>query len=227
MSWLKVDDQFPDHPKVLALGRDRLAAMGLWTIGSCYAARFLTDGFIPASALPSGSRRLAARLIEVRLWDEAPGGYRIHDYHDYQPSRVQALAVKQTRAEAGRIGGKQSGSKRGSNGQANSLTPASTKSNPVPVPVPFDSPEPPNPHDADDLEVLADGLLGHPATPNQLRAVRTLDRKVGRERTLEVMRSGLTSDADDRFGEVLDVLGNEASHKQRKQSEFAYMDESA
>lgn len=226
MSWLKVDDQFTDHPKVLALGKDRFAGIGLWVIGSCYAARFLTDGYIPATALPSGTRRLAHRLVDVGLWDHAPDGYRIHDYLDYQPNRVDALAVKQARAEAGRIGGKRSGDTRRSkgeaNGQANDEANASDKSNPVPVPIHF-SPEPPNPHDADDLEVLADGLLGHPATPRQLQAVRTLDRKVGRDRTLEVMRSALTSDADDRFGAVLSVLGSEATNR-RKPSEFDYMD---
>lgn len=218
MSWLKVDDQFADHPKVLALGKDRLAGLGLWMIGSCYAGRFLTDGYIPATALPSGARRLAERLVEVGLWDHAADGYRIHDYLDYQPGRETVL--RERRRNAARQAKHRGGvTNEGSNGVTTGVSHAAP-ARPVPDPL---SPEPPNPHDADDLEVLADGLLGHPATPGQLRAIRTLDRKVGRTRTLEVMRTGLMSHADDRFGEVLDTLGNEATAK-RKLSEFAYMD---
>jgi hypothetical protein len=218
MSWLKVDDQFTDHPKVLALGKDRLAGIGLWVIGSCYAGRFLTDGYIPATALPSGSRRLAHRLVDVGLWDHASDGYRIHDYLDYQPGRAAVLRERQRNAarQAKYRGGVTSS---GSNGVTHGVS-NDAPARPVPDPL---SPEPPNPHGADDLEVLADGLLGHPATPGQLRAIRTLDRKVGRDRTLEVMRSSLTSDVDDRFGEALDTLGSEATAK-RKPNEFAYMD---
>lgn len=84
------------------------------------------------------------------------------------------------------------------------------------------TPEPPYPP-PDDLEVLADGLLGHPATPNQLRAIRGLSRKVGPPRAIEVMRHWLTQKADDPFGAVLDQLGTESKSKP-KSSEWAYMD---
>lgn len=217
MTWLKVDDQFTDHPKVLALGRDRLAGIGLWAVGSCYAARFLTDGYIPAAVLPPGARRLAQRLVAVGLWDTAEGGYRIHDYHDYQPRRETVMVERRRNAE------RQARLRDRSNGVTNGATNGVSTGAPT-RPVPTNTPEPPNPHDFDDLEVLADGLLMHPATPNQLRAVRTLDRKVGRPRTLEIMRTAITSEVDDRFGWVLDQLGQEASAK-RKSSEFDYMDE--
>lgn len=92
-----------------------------------------------------------------------------------------------------------------------------------------DTPEPPNPHDADDIEVLADGLLRHPATPGQLRAIRGLSRQVPKGRAEEVMRYWLTEgNADDPFGAALDQLGAEATKaKNRKKSQFAYMDEPA
>lgn len=90
------------------------------------------------------------------------------------------------------------------------------------------TPEPPNPHAADNIEVLADGLLLHPATPGQLRAIRTLSRKVGEARTLEVMQAWMTREVDDRFGGALDELGAEAKkRRERKESEWAYMDEPA
>lgn len=91
-----------------------------------------------------------------------------------------------------------------------------------------DTPETPNPYDADDIEVLADGLLRHPATPGQLQAVRTLGRKLTKGRAEEVMRYWLTEgNADDPFGAALDQMGSEASQsKKRSRSKFAYMDES-
>ena len=44
MPWVRLDDQFPDHPKSLAVG-----PLGSWLYicGLAYANRFLTDGFIP------------------------------------------------------------------------------------------------------------------------------------------------------------------------------------
>lgn len=234
MSWLKVDDQFPDHPKALALGRDRLAAIGLWTIGSCYAARFLTDGFIPASALPSGSRRLAGRLVEVGLWDEAPGGYRIHDYHDYQPSREAVIKVRRDRAAAGRAGGKQSGVNRRSKAEANEEATAkqvaSGASNPGPYPSPLVTDDPPkSPTEIDEIELLCDDLLAPgKATPKQLRAIAGFARLVGRPRTIEVLKGFRGPDFEDGFSGAFEQLRDEADHAKlngRKPSEWAYLDE--
>lgn len=124
MTWAKVDDQFAEHPKVLALGRDRFAAMGLWLLGLTYSSRYLTDGFIPAGALPSGTNKLASRLVAVLLWERVQDGYRIHDFSDYQPSREEAEKLRADRAEAGRKGGLRSGSTRSSKREANASAPA-------------------------------------------------------------------------------------------------------
>src|SRR4029453_3116326 len=43
MSWVRLDDQYPDHPKVRALGPLGLA---LQTAAICYCGRYLTDGFL-------------------------------------------------------------------------------------------------------------------------------------------------------------------------------------
>ena len=45
MSWIKIDDQFADHPKVLQAGP---LASWMYVCGLTYAGRYLTDGFIPA-----------------------------------------------------------------------------------------------------------------------------------------------------------------------------------
>jgi hypothetical protein len=128
--WARVDDQFGEHPKVLSLGRDRFAGMGVWLLGLTYANRFLTDGFIPDAALPAGSRKLVSRLVEVRLWDKVTGGFRIHDFADYQPSREDVIALRAARAEAGRKGGYASGSTRRSKTKANASASAQAPATP-------------------------------------------------------------------------------------------------
>lgn len=97
MSWVKLDDQVPQHPKVLKAG-----ASAAWTWVCCiaYASRHLTDGFVPHEALatfgvPQAGKH-AARLLEVGLLEPAAGGYRVHDYHVYN---APAEAVKAKRQE--------------------------------------------------------------------------------------------------------------------------------
>src|SRR5437879_2331970 len=108
MVWARIEDQFADHPKVVAAGP--LAAW-LYVCGLTYSNRFLTDGFIPdgqvrkLADVPS-PRKLATTLVRVGLWEPAEGGFRIHDFFDYNPSAEEVLAkrgdLSEKRAEAGR-----------------------------------------------------------------------------------------------------------------------------
>jgi len=111
MPWIKIDDQIAHHPKFMAAGA---LASWLWVCGQSYCARYLTDGFIPESALPTlgnvpQARTQAQILVRVGLWEMADGGYRVHDYHDFQPSRADVEERRRQRAEAGRKGGVRSG----------------------------------------------------------------------------------------------------------------------
>lgn len=112
MTWFKVDDQLGDHPKIMGLGDDRLPALGLWTICGTYAAKHLTDGFVPQSAvtLYGGSRwqRLARALVRVGLLEEVAGGYRMHDFLDYNPSRQKVNEDRAKKRAAGQAGGQAS-----------------------------------------------------------------------------------------------------------------------
>lgn len=140
MTWVRVDDQFPDHPKLLRLGKQRLPAMGLWVTGLCYSARFLTDGFIPSAALPYGSKRIAQLLVDVGLWGTADGGYQIHDYQDYQPTRQQVLETRARNAASGRRGGQAKGKQDASEPLSETLAPRLNGASPVreahPIPIP-------------------------------------------------------------------------------------------
>ena len=99
MTWVKLDDGFTEHPKVIQAGK--LAAM-LFVDGLCYSARQLTDGFIPNGALDRFGygrhlKEAVASLLEVGLWTPCEGGHQVHDYLDFQQS---ASSVKAERSAA-------------------------------------------------------------------------------------------------------------------------------
>lgn len=125
--WIKIDDSFADHPKILRVG-PLGAAIQIRAL--CYCARFLTDGFIPESVVKSllggmeyigietgsvmgeGSGKpivtmgedavdmdWPAIMVDAGLWHEEPGGFRIHDYLVYNPSREKTLEERARVAE--------------------------------------------------------------------------------------------------------------------------------
>lgn len=96
MGWIKLDDGFYRHPKVVRAGRD---GRDLFIAGLCWCSSQLTDGHIPAAMLPALSfdagvpvdeAAIAAdRLVEVGLWEHEPEGWVVHDYVDHQRTREQ------------------------------------------------------------------------------------------------------------------------------------------
>lgn len=99
MSWVRVDDRFWCHPKVIRAG---VEAIGLWLLACCWASTQETDGRLPADVLESipGYRKpLANRLVSVGLWDEIEGGFQIHDYLEFNPSAADQQAKRAASAE--------------------------------------------------------------------------------------------------------------------------------
>ncbi len=160
MSWLRIDDRFTEHPKVLLLSD---AALAFWVKVSCWLQRNPKfAGFIPSALLPEIARKsraeaddLALQLVNARagglydkgLWVVCEGGFRVHDWDEYQPTPEEAEQRRTQRAEAGRLGGKRSGESRREASRSKNEADASestkqnqskreAKTNPVPVPVP-------------------------------------------------------------------------------------------
>lgn len=128
MTWVRLDEGFARHPKVAAAGP---LAIAMQVAGLCYCNQNLTDGFIPAPvartlldwqfelndapfqlAVTNGmsghdvdSKLVLELMVESGLWDKERGGYRIHDFHDYQPTREHVLEEREQRRAAGRKGG--------------------------------------------------------------------------------------------------------------------------
>jgi len=144
VTWFRVDDSFPSHPKTRSIPRgSRRAVIGTWTTMGAYAARHLTNGLLSADNVidEGGTKADALALVKSGLWhppgvscghppDECPGApadghYQFHDWLVYQPSRAEILAEREKKITAGRAGGLASARSRRSKPGSKNEAPAS------------------------------------------------------------------------------------------------------
>lgn len=111
MSWVKLDDGFWNHPKVLTLSD---GAFRLYVRSLSYAGRYLTDGELRPSVvrLLGAKTRHIAELVGENLWEDGQSGYVIHDFLEYNPSRDEVDAERDKTAEQRRRAGVASGAAR-------------------------------------------------------------------------------------------------------------------
>lgn len=131
MSWVKLDDQFPSHPKMVLAGGD---AAWLHVCALCYCGQHLTDGFLPKGMVGRLSDRkkpdqLAARLVEVGAWIDHGDQYEIHGFLEFNPSRERVLAERYAARERRAKGGRTSGDVR-----ANAMNPDPTRPKDLEIP---------------------------------------------------------------------------------------------
>ncbi len=119
MPWVKLDDRYDDHPKVVAVGHEA-AWMSIRALLWC--ARNGTNGFVAQEAVNrigadfSGRKRreLSRRLVDHSVWHE-PGhecptcpaiesGFVIHAYLQYQPAAASKSELSDVRSAAGKKG---------------------------------------------------------------------------------------------------------------------------
>lgn len=155
MAWVRIDDSFPDHPKVAEVGP---LGMAMQIQALCYANRYLTDGKVPSRIVagfmptvqfdPETGERvtwqdIAQRLVDAGIWVEVEGGYLIHDYLEYQRSKADIEAIRTKRAEAGRKGGqakrKQVAKQSAKQTESKPVSEDEAKSNPKPIPNPIEN----------------------------------------------------------------------------------------
>jgi hypothetical protein len=110
MTWVRIDDAFADHPKIVQAGS---RAAWLDVAAMCWSSRHLTDGFIPAKQVrrltdEPNPDELAQALVDAGLWETRPDGFLVHDYLDYNPSakevRAQREYISKERSRAGKAG---------------------------------------------------------------------------------------------------------------------------
>lgn len=106
MAWVKIDDEFYDHPKWAGAPGDSIA---LWLAMLAWCNRNDSiEGFIPAFKTGGlvNVRNVKTTLADLCSRDVIHAhadGYVIHDYVEYQqPEKVKAIAAK--KSEAGKAG---------------------------------------------------------------------------------------------------------------------------
>jgi hypothetical protein len=126
MVWARVDDGILDNDKIVRAG---VFGFALHMAAITWCCRNLTDGIIPAARVtalldlsrvsydaanplalidgPSsmgGAEGLSAlvvaeHLVDVGLWERVPGGYEVHDFLEYNPSREQVTGKRKATKE--------------------------------------------------------------------------------------------------------------------------------
>jgi hypothetical protein len=108
VAWHRLEGRFTQHPKVQRIPRDiRPSAIAFHVAAGLYSGELLTDGFVPADVLPriayevglDTHENVVKTLVENGLFDRAKGGYRVHDYLDYNPSAKDAKEAREKAAE--------------------------------------------------------------------------------------------------------------------------------
>jgi hypothetical protein len=88
MVWVKIDDGFPDNPKV-----DRLSdgAFRLYVSALCDCQRHLTDGRVDTKRIqrlvPKFKKAYITELVEAGLWEVNGQGFVVHDFELYNRTR--------------------------------------------------------------------------------------------------------------------------------------------
>ena len=137
MSWFRVDDKSWGHAKVVRVGN---SAWGVFCRLGAYASDHLTDGIIPTGiVLLIAQQNDIDRLIDCDLLEQIDAEFfRLHDFLDYNPSAEEVGKLRESRAKAGKRGGKQTASKRQASAERllpTRLKQTGTPSDPVPIPL--------------------------------------------------------------------------------------------
>lgn len=97
MTWVKLEDGMPEHPKVVELNvHAKWALVEMW----CYCARHQTDGHIGVQA----AKRIAkpsviADLVTAGLVHQNGSGWVMHDWLDHNMSAADYADKKNAEAE--------------------------------------------------------------------------------------------------------------------------------
>lgn len=107
MAYMAIETAVRTHKKFLAAGP---AASWLWICGLGYCQDGLTDGFIPEAALNFlgvvDAAPLVRQLVQVRLWEQVEGGWRMHDYLEHNKPAEVVREIMRKRRAGGMLGGR-------------------------------------------------------------------------------------------------------------------------
>jgi hypothetical protein len=84
MTWVKLDDGFPNNPKIVGLSDH---SFRLYVSALCYSGKYLTDGFIPQAVVDQLGN--PDELLDNGLWEETLGGVYVNNYTEYQTPKAE------------------------------------------------------------------------------------------------------------------------------------------
>jgi hypothetical protein len=148
MTWVKIDDSFPDHPKIKGLKDDEFR---LYMTALCYSSRYLTDGVIPLNIVRtfiesrSKSSRISA-LVDAKLWEIEADNIVILSYSEYQFTKERIETERKLAAE--RMA-KSRGLRRTDGVTEGEVHPPHTHPIPIPIPIPNKDIKIANPSDSE------------------------------------------------------------------------------
>lgn len=118
MTWLRLDDNFADHPKVKNLTDQ---AYRLFVDLANYMARYNTDGRLTWREVEAHKNaEYAIELVEARLWEETDYGYYVPGFLQRNPTKAKV--------EAERAAARERQSRRRSQGKSRRDTQENTRS---------------------------------------------------------------------------------------------------
>lgn len=103
-TFVRIDDGYPEHPKVLPLSD---AAFRAHVESICWCSRQdgRTNGRIPKAVARKKFRAKAiTELVKARLLEDAGDDYEVHDYLDFNRSGEEVAAFRESRGDAGTLG---------------------------------------------------------------------------------------------------------------------------
>lgn len=97
MTWVKLDDSMPTHPKVVERSDAAFRALiELW----CHAAQHKTDGRVGDQAAKRIAKpKVIAELVDAGLIHRNGAGWIIHDWLDHNMSKSDYEAQREVDAE--------------------------------------------------------------------------------------------------------------------------------
>lgn len=105
MTFALFDDNFAEHPKVVALSD---GAFRLFASGILYCSRLRTDGRIPKAKVPGlvpeYRRAYLNELVRAGLWLPVGDVYDVHDYLAWNRSRAEIESERARKSKGGKLG---------------------------------------------------------------------------------------------------------------------------
>lgn len=117
VSYARIHATLPWHPKLHAVPEKvRMAALGYYVATVAYCENYRTDGKVEQFQLQAVApcsdderTRLVEALVEANLFDRSERGISVHDYLEWNRSKVEIETGRAAMSEGGRRGGKASG----------------------------------------------------------------------------------------------------------------------